>query len=223
MVPRVQQGEAGEAEAEMLTSEAERAERAELLICSIVSPLRRGASARPCRDPFPHGHGQRLDARLYLVVRVLAVVAVEVEREASILGEGTQEFGEQLDVEGSYLLWHRAEVAGEMRTSAEVDDGRGERFDERRARVGEAYDVTPLAERLVEGAAQHEPRILDGVVVIHPRIALRLYMEVHAGVVGEQVQKMVQKSNTRSYLGTSFAVELEAHPDERLGRLTLSI
>jgi hypothetical protein len=77
--------------------------------------------------------------------------------------------------------------------------------------------------RLVEGASQHEPRILDRVVVIHPRIAFRLYREVHAGVVGEQVQKMVQESNTRSYLGTTFAIELYANPDERLDRLTLSI
>src|ERR671921_1851934 len=156
------------------------------------------------------------------MVRILAVVAVEVEREAPMLGESAQEFGEQLHVEGPYLFRHRSEVAREVAPGPEVDYGRRERFDEGRARVAEARDSAPLAERLVEGASEHEPCILDRVVVIHPRIALRLHREVHAGMVGEQVQEMVQKSHPRRDLGLPPAVELQAHPDERLRRLTFS-
>ena len=76
----------------------------------------------------------------------------------------------------------------------EVDDGRRERLDEGRARVGEACDGAPLAERLVEGASENEPRVLDRVVVIHPGIAPGLNCEVHAGMGGEQAHEMVQKS-----------------------------
>src|SRR5215216_1084867 len=113
------------------------------------------------------------------MVGVLAVVAVEMECEASVLGEGTQEFGEQFHVEGPDFLWHRAEVAREVAPGPEVDDGRRERLDEWRARVGEAHDAAPLAKRLVEGPSEYQPCVLDGVVVIHPRIALRLHREVH--------------------------------------------
>src|SRR5215218_7768585 len=136
------------------------------------------------------------------MVRVLAVVAVEVEREAPILGEGAQEFGEQLHVEGPYLFRHRSEVAREVAPGPEVDDGRRERFD--------------------EGASEYEPCILDWVGVIHPRIALRLHREVHAGVVGEQVQEMIQKSYPRRDLGLPPTVELQAHADERFCRLSFS-
>src|SRR5215212_3760608 len=101
------------------------------------------------------------------MVCVLAVVAVKVEREAPVLGEGAQKFGEQLHVEGPYLFRHRAEVAREVAPGPEVDDGRRERLDEGRARVGEARDAAPLAERLVEGASEHEPCVLDRVVAIH--------------------------------------------------------
>jgi hypothetical protein len=58
-------------------------------------------------------------------VGVFAVVAVEVEGETSVLGEGAKELGEQLDVEGPYLLRHRAEVAGEVAPGPEVYDDRG--------------------------------------------------------------------------------------------------
>src|ERR671910_1770771 len=121
------------------------------------------------------------------MVRVLAVVAVEVERKAPVLGESTQEFGEELHVEGTYLFRHRAEIAREVAPGPEVDDGRRERLDEGRARVGEARDGAPLAERLVEGASEHEPCVLDRVVVIHPRIAPGLNREVYACMVSEQV------------------------------------
>src|SRR5215204_2378832 len=156
------------------------------------------------------------------MVCVLAVVAVEVEREAPILGEGAQEFREQLHVESPYLFRHRAEVAREVAPGPQVDDGRRERLDEGHARVGEARDAAPLAERLVEGASEHEPCVLDRVVVIHPRIALGLNCEVHAGMVGEQVQEMVQKSHPCRDLGLPPAVELQAHPDERLRRFSFS-
>src|SRR5215208_4654319 len=164
----------------MLTSEGR---RQSVLTSSIYYPFR-GCAARCARgDGFAQGDGERFDARLDFVVGVLAVVAVEVKRESSVLGEGAQELGEELHVESAYLLRHRAEVAREVAPGPEVDDGRRERLDERRARVGEAHDVAPLAERPVEGASEHEPCVLDRVVAIHPRIALGLNLEVHAGMV----------------------------------------
>src|ERR671921_725714 len=60
------------------------------------------------------------------MVCVLAVLAVEVEREAPVLGEGAQEFREQFHVEGPYLFRHPAEVAREVASRPEVDDDRRE-------------------------------------------------------------------------------------------------
>jgi hypothetical protein len=40
--------------------------------------------------------------------------------------------------------------------------------------------------------------------------------------MGEQVQQMVQKSYPRRDLGLPSAVDIQAHPDERLRRLSFS-
>src|SRR5215218_5930134 len=118
-----------------------------MLNCSVDYPLRRGAAGCAWGDALAQGERERLYARLYLVVGVLTVVAVEVEGEASVLGKGAQELGEELDVEGPYLLGHRAEVAGEVASGAEVDHGRTEGLDERSARVGESRDAVSVAKR----------------------------------------------------------------------------
>src|SRR5829696_341266 len=147
--------EAGSGEADWLTSGGRRPERADkarsaVLSSSINYPFRRRAPRGAEGNGFAQGDGKRFDARLYFMMGVLAVVAVEVQREASVLGEGAQELGEELHVEGPYLLGHRAEVAREVAPGPEVDDSRRERLDERRARVGKTHYVAPLAERLVE-------------------------------------------------------------------------
>src|SRR5919107_466123 len=123
-------------------------------------PFRRGAAGCAWGDALAQGNREGFDTRLYLVVGVFAVVAVEGEGEASVLGEGTQELGKELDVEGPYLLGHRTEVAGEVAPGTEVDHNRTEGLDKRSARVGEARDAAPVTERLVECAAKHEARVL---------------------------------------------------------------
>jgi hypothetical protein len=96
------------------------------------------------------------------------------------LGEGAEEFGEELSVEGPDLLRHGAEVAGEVAAPPEVDDGGRERLYERRARVGEAGEVRTVAQSVVERAPQRQPYVLDGVVVVHPGVALSLHPQVQA-------------------------------------------
>src|SRR5918995_7245652 len=56
------------------------------------------------------------------------------------------------------------------------------------------------------------------MVVVDPGVALRLDPEVYAGVVGQQVQKVVQKAHARRDLGLAGPVQLHAHPDEGLPR-----
>ena len=104
--------------------------------------------------------------------------------KSAVLGKGAQELREKLYVEGPDLLWHRSKVAGQVRTPAEVNNNRTECLDKRRARVGEACDARAVSDCLIEGAPEHEPSVLDCVVVIHPCVAFGFDGEVHAGVVG---------------------------------------
>src|SRR5919202_2187067 len=83
----------------------ERAERAEMLI---DDPLCGGAPPSPRGDARLHREGQGLHPRLYLVVGVLAVVAVEVQGKASVARKRAEELGEELRVESPDLLRHAA-------------------------------------------------------------------------------------------------------------------
>ncbi len=153
------------------------------------------------------------------MVSVFAVVAVEVEGEVTVLGEGAQELGEEFDVEGTDLLGHGAEVAGEVRSSPEVHDSSREGFYQGGGGVGEANEVRAIAQGLVEGASENEADIFDGMVVVHVEVAFGLYRKVHTGVVGEEVQDVVEETDASLYLRASFAVEFEANPYIRLARL----
>ena len=121
------------------------------------------------------------------MVSVLAVVAVEVKGEATVLGKGAQELGEELYVEGAYLLGHGPQVAGEVRAASEVYDGGRESLYKGSGGVGEADEVRAVSQSIVEGASEDEAGIFYGVVVIDVKVSLSLDGEIHARVVGEEV------------------------------------
>ena len=118
---------------------------------------------------------------------VLAVVAVEVKGEATILGKGAQKLGEELYVEDAYLLGHVPQVASEVRATSEVYDGGRESLYKGSGGVGEADEFRAVSQSIVEGASEDEAGIFHGVVVIDVKVSLSLDGEVHARVVGEQV------------------------------------
>jgi hypothetical protein len=79
------------------------------------------------------------------VVGVLAVVAIQVEGEAAVLGKGAQKLREEFRVVGTDLLRHRSQVAREVAARPEIHNDRRQRLDERCARVGEAHDAAAVA------------------------------------------------------------------------------
>jgi hypothetical protein len=154
------------------------------------------------------------------VVGVRPVVAVQVKGEAAVLGKGTKELGEELYVEGAYLLGHGSQVAGEMTTSPKVHNGGREGLYKGSGGVGEADEVRAVAQSFVESAPQDESRIFYGVVKIYVKVSLGLDGKVHARMVGEKMHKVVEETDAGPHLGASFAVEGEAHLHVRLAGLS---
>jgi hypothetical protein len=70
----------------------------------------------------------------------------------------------------------------------------------------------------VEATPEDEAGVLNGVVVVDPEVALGLYLKVHAGVVSEEVQDVVEETDPSLYLCPSLTVEFETHPHVRLPR-----
>ena len=68
-----------------------------------------------------------------------------------------------------------------------------------------------VADRLGKGLAEHDPDILDGMVVIDMQVAGRLHLQVDQRVAGERRQHMVEETDARGDLGLPRAVEVEVN------------
>ena len=79
--------------------------------------------------------------------------------------------------------------------SAEVDGGDAESFVHRHEEVAGAQDAALVAECLVEGLAERDADIFDGVVLIDIEIAVALQFEVEAAVASEELEHVIEETD----------------------------
>jgi hypothetical protein len=89
--------------------------------------------------------------------------------------------------------------------------------------VAEPDDPLLFAERLLEGLAEGDPDVLDGVVGIHVQVALAPDVEVEAGVGGEGGQHVVEEADAGADPRAALTVEVQAQCDVRLAGLPLDL
>ena len=68
-------------------------------------------------------------------------------------------------------------------------------------------DPAPVAERAVEGLAERDRGVLDGVVLAGLEVAGRLEDEVEARVEGELLEEVVVEARARRHADAARAVE----------------
>ena len=73
--------------------------------------------------------------------------------------------------------------------------------------VAEAANPAAVAECPVEGLAEREPGVLDGVVRAGLEVALHAHVEVEPAVAGQRVEQMVEEADTGVARPTAGAVE----------------
>ena len=100
-----------------------------------------------------------------------------------------------------------------VRTAGNVDDGLGERLVERHGGVGEAADASLVAERLLQRLAEHDGRILDGVVHVDVGVAVRMNRQVDERMLAERVHHMVVERHGGVDVGLAGAVKVQAEFD----------
>ena len=81
-----------------------------------------------------------------------------------------------------------------------------------------APDADLFAERLLEGRAEDQADVLDGVVVVHLDVALGLYRQVEQPVLGEKREHVVEERHARVDLGRPAAVDRKGDRDVGLRR-----
>lgn len=112
---------------------------------------------------------QSLEGTLGTVVIVVAVEAVDVQRDTGTLSETLHAVGDHLGAELAEELALQAKVDNAVGTVGEVDDGAGEGLVERSVGIAEAGKTGGSTEGLGKGVAKGNADILGGVVVINYR------------------------------------------------------
>src|SRR3972149_39120 len=82
-------------------------------------------------------------------------------------------------------------------------------------------DPALVAERLPERLAQHDPHVLDGVVLVDLDVALRLDTEVHQPVLRPRLEHVAEERNRGVPLRRARAVQVQLERDLRLLGLAL--
>ena len=130
--------------------------------------------ARVGGDCHPEGTGRRLEAAFGDVVIVLTVKIFNVKAHAAIAGQGMEELLEEFGIHFTDLVAQEIYLPDQVRTLAEVDRGPAKSLIHRNVGVPEPIDAGKIAKRLLDRLANHNPRILDGVVEVDVQVAFGL-------------------------------------------------
>ena len=133
----------------------------------------------------PHGRPERARPPWGGLGDVMGVptLRLDVEPKAARLGEAARDVAGEPGVELEPELGRRP--------AAEVDGRAGERVVHGRDGVPEARNAAPVAEGVIEGLAERNSGILDGVMLAGLQVAGRLEDEVEARVERELLQEVV--------------------------------
>ena len=99
--------------------------------------------------------------------------------------------------------------------ATKINGGGRERFVHGHQEIAGAEDASLVAQRGVDGFAERNADVLDGVMLVHVQIALGCEPKIEAAVARDQVQHVIEEGNARGNVGLATAVEIQAQGDLR--------
>ena len=104
-------------------------------------------------------------------------------------------------------------MVNQIRAAGEIDNGASQGLIQRHVGVAEARDPAPVAERFMQGLAQHPACVLDSVMAVNLEIALGRDGQIHMAVARKLSQHVVEERNAGVDLVLACAVEVQGHTD----------
>ena len=152
------------------------------------------------------------------MMRVVAGALHEMQREAGVAGERTEELLEQFCVHLAQPVAREAHREGEEGAAGEIQGGVDECFVHRHAGLAEPGDAAFVGECLGDGLTQDDADILGGVVQIDVEIADRLEGQIELGMTGEGGEHVIEEADAAIDVGLTSAVEIQCEADLGLRR-----
>ena len=147
----------------------------------------RAGYAQRAREGFEDGFD--------LVVIGAAVHGFHVDVGACAACEALEEICHQLGLQIADQAGAHLGFDGEGGAATEIDCGDGERFVHGHEEVSGAQNAALVAEGAVEGFAERDADVFDGVVLIDVEIAVAFEFEIECAVAGEQLQHVIEEAN----------------------------
>src|SRR5262249_56792005 len=79
------------------------------------------------------------------------------------------------------------------------------------------------AKRLAKVASEHDPDVLDRVMLVYMEVAARLHLKIEKAVAGEALQHVIEEGHAGADRAVSGSVELEQDFDFGLARFALDL
>src|SRR5262249_39973557 len=149
------------------------------------------------------------------VMAVASVVAHHVQVYQAASRDGAPKFFRQRRVERTKHFRLKLHVPDADCPAAQIKRGGNERLVHRQGRRAVPGNARFIAERLRQGLAKTDADVLHRVVGIDVQVALGVDVEIDQAVAGEQVEHVVEETQTRGKLGRAGTVEVDAEGDFR--------
>ena len=144
---------------------------------------------------------------------------IDVEVGARVVGDRLEEPLQHGKIHRAARALIERDVPVQVRSSGEIDDRARQGLVEREVEATRAGDSLAVAERLVDGAPERDPGVLDGVVLVDLQVALAVDPQVERGVLRQRLQHVIEKGDPGRDLRVSAAVQLDGDVQIRLLRL----
>lgn len=164
------------------------------------------------------GAAQGLERGLEGVVAAAAGDGTEMNRGAGTERQSFEKIGYQLGFQAADAARTHPEPRFGTGAAAEIHCRKRERFIHGHQEKAGADEAAPGGEGPIPSLAQHEPAVLDGVVLIYMEVAGAGQIEAEAPVQRHGLEHVIEEADSGAGARPAGAIGLEAHTDGGLSR-----
>src|SRR6516225_6031818 len=142
---------------------------------------------------------------------------------ACCLGEALEEILDQFGLELPDGPRSEVRLDDAKRAAAKIDGCGGQCFVHGHQEISCAENAALRSERGVDRFTEGDADVLDGVVLVNLEIAGGLETQIEAAVARDEIQHVIEETNSRRDVRLAAAIEAEAQIDLRLFGVALNV
>ena len=137
----------------------------------------------------------------------------------SCIADGIEKLPRHLHIHAAAALPGKAGIIHKVRAAAQVHSTQRQRLIHGQQAAAIAHQPALVAQGFLDGGAQGNAHILNGVVAVDLQIAAALHGQIKQAVTGKPVQHVVKKADAGVQVGLACAVQVDGQGDLSLPRV----